>query len=92
MSCFLDNANEALPAVLRPGRAGSDTTADHVAILDDGLAQIPDHMRHGAPILVRTDTAGCNKTFLAHIRALRETSCDVSPLVPRSTGQSAKRS
>jgi hypothetical protein len=49
-------------------------------------------MRHGAPILVRTDTAGCNKTFLAHIRALRETSCDVSPLVPRSTGQSAKRS
>ena len=77
MFCFLDNTNEALAAVLRPGRAGSNTAADHIAVLDDGLAQIPDHMRHGTPILVRTDTAGCTKAFLAHIRTLRETSCDV---------------
>ena len=77
MFCFLDNTDEALSAILRPGRAGSNTAADHIDVLDQGLAQIPDHMRHGVPILVRTDTAGAAQAFLAHIRALRQTSCDV---------------
>jgi hypothetical protein len=36
------------------------------------LAQIPDAHRHGAPILVRSDSAGCSHGFLAHIRGLRE--------------------
>ena len=75
--CFLDNTCEALSAILRPGRAGSNTAADHITVLDQALAQIPDHVRHGTPILVRTDTAGCTKAFLAHIRVLRETGCDV---------------
>jgi hypothetical protein len=69
--CFLDNTNEALAAILRPGRAGSNTAADHITVLDQALAQIPDAHRHGVPLLVRTDTAGCTKAFLAHIRALR---------------------
>jgi hypothetical protein len=43
--------------VLREGRAGSNTTADHVAVLDDALAQIPDAHRHGTPILIRSDSA-----------------------------------
>jgi hypothetical protein len=77
MFCFLDNTNEALAAILRPGRAGSNTAADHIDVLDQALAQVPDHMRHGVPILVRTDTAGCTKAFLAHIRSLRDTGCDV---------------
>jgi hypothetical protein len=75
--CFLDNTGEAPAAILRPGRAGSNTAADHITVLDAGLAQIPDHARHGTPILVRTDTAGCTKAFLAHIRNLRATGCDV---------------
>jgi len=75
--CFLDNTNEALAAILRPGRAGSNTAADHIDVLDQALAQIPDEHRHGTPVLIRTDTAGCTKAFLAHIRALRTTSCDV---------------
>jgi hypothetical protein len=75
--CFLDNTNEALAAILRPGRAGSNTAADHIHVLDQALAQIPDHMRHGVPVLVRTDTAGCTRAFLAHIRSLRDTGCDV---------------
>jgi len=77
MFCFLDNTNEALSAVLRPGRAGSNTAADHINVLDAALAQIPDEHRHGTPVLVRTDTAGCTKAFLAHIRALGDTGCDV---------------
>jgi Transposase DDE domain group 1 len=34
--------------------------------------QIPDACRHGVPVLVRADGAGCSKAFLAHIRGLRD--------------------
>lgn len=69
--CFLDNTREALAGLLREGRAGSNTTADHIAVLDAALAQIPDVHRHGAPILIRSDSTGCTQGFLAHIRSLR---------------------
>ncbi len=72
MVAFLDNTGEALAGLLRPGNAGSNTAADHISVLDAALAQIPDAHRHGTPVLVRTDTAGCTKAFLAHVRALRE--------------------
>jgi hypothetical protein len=75
--CFLDNSGEALSGILRPGRAGSNTAVDHIEVLDAALAQVPDEHRHGAPILVRTDTAGCTHVFLAHIRSLREHGVDV---------------
>ena len=70
--CFLDNTREALSGLLREGRAGSNTTADHVTVLDQALAQIPDVHRHGTDILIRSDSAGCTYGFLAHIRSLRE--------------------
>lgn len=74
--CFLDNTREALSGMLREGRAGSNTTADHITVLDDGLAQIPDHHRHGTPILIRSDSAGCTHGLLAHIRDQREHGVD----------------
>jgi hypothetical protein len=74
--CFLDNTREALSGMLREGRAGSNTTADHITVLDHGLAQIPDHHRHGVPILIRSDSAGCTHGLLAHIRHLRESGVD----------------
>lgn len=58
--------------MLRPGNAGSNTTADHIAVLDLTLAQIPDGHRYGTPVLIRSDSAGCSQGFLAHIRGLRE--------------------
>ncbi len=70
--CFLDNTGEALAGVLRQGRAGSNTTADHITVLDQALAQIPDAIRHGTVILLRADSAGSSHGFLAHIRSLRE--------------------
>lgn len=70
--CFLDGSREALAAILRSGRAGSNTAADHIAVLDQALEQIPDEHRHGTDVLIRTDTAGCTHDFLAHIRGLRE--------------------
>ncbi|GLZ02519.1 IS1380 family transposase [Actinoplanes sp. NBRC 103695] len=70
--CFLDNTGEALAGMLREGRAGSNTTTDHITVLDQALAQIPDAVRHGTPILLRSDSAGSSHGFLAHIRRLRE--------------------
>jgi hypothetical protein len=69
---FCDNTTEALAGLLRRGNAGANTAADHIQVLDAALAQIPDTHRHGQKILIRTDTAGCTKAFLAHIRAQRE--------------------
>jgi nucleotide-binding universal stress UspA family protein len=70
--CFLDATGEALAGILRPGNAGSNTTADHIRVLELALAQIPDVYRHGADMLIRTDSAGASHGFLAHIRSLRE--------------------
>jgi hypothetical protein len=77
---FCDNTGEFLAAQLRKGNAGSNTAADHISVLDAALAQIPDQHRHGTPMLVRADTAGCTREFLAHVRGLRDTavSCEFS--------------
>lgn len=39
--CYLDETGEALAGVLREGRAGSNTAADHVEVLTLCLEQIP---------------------------------------------------
>ncbi|MGX1887700.1 IS1380 family transposase [Streptomyces sp. NPDC055287] len=70
--CFLANTGEALFGRLRPGNAGANTAADHITVLDQALAQIPDAHRHGTDILIRTDSAGSAKAFLAHVRDVRK--------------------
>jgi Transposase DDE domain group 1 len=77
MLAFCDNTGEFLAAALRRGNAGSNTAADHIVVLDAALAQIPDAHRHGTPLLVRTDTAGCTRGFLARIRGLRDEGLDI---------------
>ena len=80
MLAFCDNTGEFLAATLRRGNAGSNTAADHITVLDAALAQLPDAHRHGTPILIRADTAGCTREFLAHLRSLRDeaVSCEFS--------------
>lgn len=68
---FCDNTGEALAGVLRAGNAGSNTAVDHIAVLDQAITQVPDQVRHGYPVLVRTDGAGSSKAFFAHIRSLQ---------------------
>jgi len=75
--CFLDNTGEALSGLLREGRAGSNTTADHITVLNQALAQIPDAYRYGTAILLRSDSAGSSHGFLAHLRALRDQHLDI---------------
>jgi hypothetical protein len=65
---------EPVAELLRPGKAGSNTAADHVAVLDAALAQIPQPLRcrdeHArVAVLVRTDAAGASKEFAAHLAA-----------------------
>ncbi|MHB8334146.1 MAG: IS1380 family transposase [Acidimicrobiales bacterium] len=80
MLCFADATGEALAAQLRPGNAGSNTVADHVIVLDDAIAQLPEVIaaghrfgddaslvEHG--VIVRADSAGCTEGFLAAARA-----------------------
>jgi hypothetical protein len=76
MLAFCDNTGELLAAQLRRGNAGSNTAADHIAVLDAALAQVLDAHRHGTAILVRTDTADCPREFLAHVRGPRDQAVD----------------
>ena len=39
--CFADATGETLAVLLRPGNAGANTIADHVAVLDQAIAQLP---------------------------------------------------
>ena len=41
MFCFADLTGETLSGLLRPGNAGANTVADHVSVLDAGVAQLP---------------------------------------------------
>jgi hypothetical protein len=65
---------EALAGILRPGKAGSNTAADHVEILTMALSALPAHARPctgdpGAPqVMVRTDAAGATHAFAAAVR------------------------
>jgi hypothetical protein len=59
---------EPLAAVLRPGSANANTAADHIAVLDLALAQLPEQVR--SRVLVRTDSGGGTKAFLRHVTEL----------------------
>jgi hypothetical protein len=73
--CFLDrpeiSSGEALSGIVREGRAGSNTTADHICVLDMALANLPEHARPrpGDPTspsyVVRADAAGATHGFAA---------------------------
>ncbi|HEY6422260.1 MAG TPA: IS1380 family transposase [Pseudonocardiaceae bacterium] len=57
-----DGTGEPLAVLLRPGNAGSNTAADHIAVIKDALAQLPGHRagtRAGRRVLIRADAAGC---------------------------------
>ena len=60
--CFLDRPDlaggEALAGMLRTGNAGSNTAADHIAVMDLALAALPEHARRGAGNLGRSAAVG----------------------------------
>ncbi|MGH9189864.1 MAG: IS1380 family transposase [Acidimicrobiales bacterium] len=75
LGVWCDETNEALAAMLRPGNAGANTAADHIAMLDAALAQLPADWQAGHhsgdeaaamvhPILARADSAGATHDFV----------------------------
>jgi hypothetical protein len=76
--CYLDrpdtSGGEALAGLLRPGNAGSNTAADHVAVLDMAIAALPAHARprptdvDGPKVMASADSAGATHTFAAALR------------------------
>ena len=71
--CFLDRpevaGGEALAGLLRAGNAGSNTAADHIVVLDQALAALPEQARprpdepDGPRVLARSDSAGATHAF-----------------------------
>jgi hypothetical protein len=76
---FLDrpevSGGEALAGLLRPGNAGSNTAADHITVLEQALAALPEaaRPRPGDPdsprVVARSDSAGATHAFAAACRA-----------------------
>lgn len=67
---------EVLACHLRPGNAGANEAAAHIALFDEAVAGLPaeffDEGGHliGSKILVRADSAGASREFLNHLDAL----------------------
>lgn len=57
------NTEEFLAAMLRTGRAGSNTATDHITVLNDAIAQIPG--AHRKDLLIRSDGAGASHKLLS---------------------------
>jgi len=57
-------SGEAMAGKLRPGNAGSNTTCDHIEVLTEALASIPENFRPrpadptSPSVLIRSDSAG----------------------------------
>jgi hypothetical protein len=62
-------SGEPVVGLLRPGNAGSNTAADHIAATRLALAQLPSRYRRGRRTLIRTDTAGGTHDFLEWLTA-----------------------
>jgi Transposase DDE domain group 1 len=68
LTAWCDNTDESLVVKLRPGRAGSNTAADHIEVLTEAIAQIP--APHRRRMLITCDGAGSTHALVAHISAL----------------------
>jgi hypothetical protein len=77
--CFADATGEALAGHLRPGNATANDVGDLLAVLDDGVSQLPTHVRAGHcegddptvvqhRVVVRSDSAGGTKAFVEGCR------------------------
>ena len=68
LAAWLANTAESLAMLLRPGNAGSNTFADHLAVLTAAIRQIPARMR--SRLLVRVDGAGASHELITHLLSL----------------------
>jgi hypothetical protein len=62
---YCDNTAEPLAGMLRRGSAGSNTTADHLQVLDDAIAALPP--RHRRRLMVTADGAGASHGLITRL-------------------------
>ncbi len=68
LGVWCENTQESLALMLRPGNAGSNTAADHIAVLSAAIRQVP--AAHRRKLLIRADGAGASRELLEWITAL----------------------
>ncbi|HVV76349.1 MAG TPA: IS1380 family transposase [Mycobacteriales bacterium] len=84
-----DGSGEPLTCLLRKGNAGSNTAADHIAVVKAALTQLPGHKpgtRASRKILIRTDGAGATHEFVNWLVSQR-LSYSLGFTLPDSFGQ-----
>ena len=65
---YCDNTDEPLAGMMRRGSAGSNTTADHLQVLDDAIAALPPKYRRR--LMVTADGAGASHGLITRLDAL----------------------
>ena len=65
---YCDNTAEALAGMLRPGSAGSNTTADHLQVLGDAITAVP--ARYRRRLMVTCDGAGASHGLIERLDEL----------------------
>jgi hypothetical protein len=68
LGCWCDNTGEPLAGMLRPGSAGSNTAADHLAVLGEAIAALPPKYRRR--LMVTCDGAGASHDLIARLDEL----------------------
>ena len=62
LGVWCDNTEEFLTAMLRTGKAGSNTATDHIEVLSAAIGQVP--AAHRKNLLIRADGAGASHHLL----------------------------
>jgi hypothetical protein len=68
LMAWCDNTGELLAIIPRAGNAGSNTAADHIAIIDAAIAAVPAKWRKN--LLVTIDGAGSSHAVIEHLAKL----------------------
>jgi Transposase DDE domain group 1 len=68
LGCWCDNTGEPLAGMPRPGSAGSNTTADHLTVLDAAIAALPP--KHRRRLMVTSGGAGASHGLIERLDAL----------------------
>src|SRR6201997_3764995 len=68
LTAWCDNTGELLAIIPRKGNAGSNTAADHIAIIDAAIAAIPAKWRRN--LLITIDGAGSSHAVVEHLAKL----------------------
>jgi hypothetical protein len=77
--CFFDGTGDTLTSMLRPGNAGANKAEDHLTLLDEAIAAMPEPFQTGhhqgedpglvqRQLTARADSAGCSEDFVRGCR------------------------